>query len=250
MHSSSKQFETARTRQLRSTQLNEVDERTVRHIEEYGCSIVSVMRSGYGLGWSYTIGAYDTSRKPEIITVGLSDKTAHFALNEAAKLSRAGVDLTHGRHRNLVGKVDCEFRPVDQKWVKHLMNWAVWYYGGEEFPVLQAVYPTARTVSLVMKGSIKTLSSLSCSLERPWGGLNGTFGLPQIVKAVYSNGSSPTPRTRRRSFRRRSTSGRSRSHTSLTTPTMELGSFWATAWTTEGDRFSSVFTTRSTTIRA
>jgi Domain of unknown function (DUF4262) len=111
------------------------------HIEEFGCSVVSVMRTAYGLGWSYTIGTYDTSGKPEIITVGLFDETAHFALNEAAKLLRDGVDLTQGRHRNLVGKVDCEFRPVDPKWAKHLMGWAVWYYGGEEFPVLQAVYP-------------------------------------------------------------------------------------------------------------
>jgi hypothetical protein len=40
-----------------------------------------------------------------------------------------------------VGQVECEFRPVDRKWVKHLMNWAVWYYDGDDFPVLQAVYP-------------------------------------------------------------------------------------------------------------
>jgi hypothetical protein len=41
----------------------------------------------------------------------------------------------------MVGEVQCEFRPVDPKWVKHLMGWALWYYAGTEFPVLQAVYP-------------------------------------------------------------------------------------------------------------
>lgn len=134
-------FQTARTRKFRATALCEEDERIISHIEEFGCSVVSVAPTSYGLGWSYTIGVFDTCGKPEIVTVGLPSETAHFALNEAAKLLRAGSDLTRGRHRDLVGKVDCEFRPVDPKWVEHLMNWAVWYYDGNDFPVLQAVYP-------------------------------------------------------------------------------------------------------------
>jgi hypothetical protein len=134
-------FETARTRKFRANELCQEDEGTISHIEEFGCSVVNVTRTEHGLGWSYTIGVFDTSGKPEIITVGLPPETAHFALNEAAKLLRAGVDLTQARHRDLIGKVDCEFRPVDRKWVEHLMDWAVWYYDGTDFPVLQAVYP-------------------------------------------------------------------------------------------------------------
>jgi Domain of unknown function (DUF4262) len=134
-------FQTARTQRFRTADLSKEDERTISHIEEFGCSVVSVKRTSYGLGWSYTIGVFDTSGKPELITVGLLPDTAHYALNEAAKLLRDGIDLTKGRHRNLVGQVDCEFRPVDRKWVEHLMGWALWYYDGGEFPVLQAVYP-------------------------------------------------------------------------------------------------------------
>lgn len=141
MPSNTRNFETARTRKFRQGALCTEDERTIGHVEEFGCSVVSVTRTKYGLGWSYTIGIFDTSGKPEIITVGLSPNAAHFALNEAAKLLRAGVDLTKGRHHDLVGQVDCEFRPVDQKWIAPLMGWAVWYYDGAEFPVLQAVYP-------------------------------------------------------------------------------------------------------------
>jgi hypothetical protein len=103
--------------------------------------VVSVKRTNSGPGWSYTIGVFDTSGKPEIITIGLQPETAHFALNEAAKLLRTGADLTKGRHRDVVGEVECEFRPVDPKWIRHLMGWAVWYYEGSDFPVLQAVYP-------------------------------------------------------------------------------------------------------------
>ena len=141
MPSRKRKFETARTRQFREAELDEEDERTISHIEKFGCSVVQVEKTDYGLGWSYTVGIYDTSGKPEIITIGLPEKTALFALNEAAKQLRSGVDLTQGRHRDIVGNVECEFRPVDPKWVKQLMGWALWFYGGTDFPVLQAVYP-------------------------------------------------------------------------------------------------------------
>jgi hypothetical protein len=134
-------FETPLTQKFRSIELSQEDERTIRHIEEFGCSVVNVTRTKYGHGWSYTVGIFDTCGNPEIITIGLPPETAHFALNGAARLSREGVDLTKGRHRDLVGEVECEFRPVDRKWIVQLMGWALWYYDGPDFPVLQAVYP-------------------------------------------------------------------------------------------------------------
>lgn len=91
--------------------MSQNDERTISHIEEFGRSVVNVARTDHGLGWSYTVGIFDTCGKPEIITVGLLPATAHFALNDAAKLLRAGVDLTQGRHHELIGEVDCEFPP-------------------------------------------------------------------------------------------------------------------------------------------
>src|SRR5215472_4063321 len=54
-------FQTARTRNFRTKVLSEEDERTISHIEEFGCSVVSVKRTKYGLCWSYTVGLFDTS---------------------------------------------------------------------------------------------------------------------------------------------------------------------------------------------
>jgi hypothetical protein len=85
---------------------------------------------------------FDTCGVPEIIEVGLRHETAFALLSEAASRLRNGVDLSQGRHAGLFGgAVDCEFRPVDPKWAKRLMLGATWFYGGVEFPVLQAVYP-------------------------------------------------------------------------------------------------------------
>lgn len=141
MASDKKSFQTERTEKFRKSELSHSEERTISHIEEFGCSVLNVTRTKHTSGWSYTVGVFDTSGKPEIITVGLLPETAHFALNEARKLLRSGVDLTQGRHRELVGEVESEFRPVDPKWVRHLMGWAIWYYDEAEFPVFQLVYP-------------------------------------------------------------------------------------------------------------
>jgi hypothetical protein len=134
-------FETERTRRFREQDLSEGDERTISDIENYCCQVVQVMGTAAGPRWSYTVGIYDTCGKPEVITVGLFEETAHFALNQATQRLRDGTNLAKGRHREFVGKFECQFRPVDPKWVRHLMNWANWYYDGAEFPVLQLVYP-------------------------------------------------------------------------------------------------------------
>lgn len=136
-----KNFETARTRQWRSLELSAEDESTINHVETFGCSIIHIEENSAGPGWSFTLGVFDTTGRPEIIVVGLKNETAQHLLHEAAKLLRAGVDLTQGRHRDLIGNVECEFRPLDPKWAKHLMGWTNWYYRGEGYPVLQAIYP-------------------------------------------------------------------------------------------------------------
>jgi hypothetical protein len=134
-------FATERTRKFRSGDLSEQDERTIGRVEKFGCEVIHVRGDSAGPGWSYTVGVYDTCGKPEVVTVGLTEDTAHFLLNEAASRLRVGDKLTDGRHRDLIGDVECEFRPVDPKWFKPLFGWAIWYYGGTKFRVLQAVYP-------------------------------------------------------------------------------------------------------------
>jgi hypothetical protein len=141
MTASGKKFETKRTQNFRSAELDESEERTIAQIETHGCSVIQIESSTTGPGWSYTAGVYDTCGQPELVVVGLKGSTAHYLLNAAADSLRRGVNLAQGRHREMVGEVECEFRPVDPKWVKHLMGWSIWFNGNSDFPVLQVVYP-------------------------------------------------------------------------------------------------------------
>ncbi len=137
----SRQFETERTRRFRDSALSEADEKTIATIEEHGCQIVQITGDDVCPRWSYTLGVYDNCSKPELIVIGLREQTAKYLLNEAARRLRVGIDLTQGRHTEMIGSVECEFRPVAAKWVRRVMPWATWFYGDSEFPVLQAIYP-------------------------------------------------------------------------------------------------------------
>ena len=54
-----REFETVRTRQFRATVLDQYDDRTIGHLEEFGWSVIQVKKTDHGFGWLYTVGIYD-----------------------------------------------------------------------------------------------------------------------------------------------------------------------------------------------
>jgi hypothetical protein len=132
---------TARTSEWRSRDIKPYFIEAIHTIEEFGCQVVSVSSDAVAPSFTYTAGVYDTCAKPELITVGLPADVAHSALNAAVELMKNGIDLTIGRHKDLVGDVDVEFRHVDPKWLHHVMLRTDWFYEGADVPVLQLIYP-------------------------------------------------------------------------------------------------------------
>ena len=48
MPATNRSFETARARQFRAAVLDEEDDRTIGHIEEFGCSLIQVKKTDHG----------------------------------------------------------------------------------------------------------------------------------------------------------------------------------------------------------
>jgi len=138
---SDKPYITERTKLWRSRDVTPKVIESIDIIEEFGCEIVSILADNICPSFSYSTGVFDNCGKPELIAVGLKSGTAHHAINEAVRLMRSGVDLTKGRHRDLVGDVEVEFRPVHPRWMHHIMLRTDWFYDGADVPVLQLVYP-------------------------------------------------------------------------------------------------------------
>ena len=134
-------FTTRRTRKWLATNPGDDFQPILKNIEKFGCHIMQVKGTSTTPGWSYSIGLYDTARQPEIIAVGMPQALAVSSINKAANLLREGVNLTTGRHANLITSREAEFRPADPKWVDRLMGRALWYYEDELPPTLQLIYP-------------------------------------------------------------------------------------------------------------
>jgi hypothetical protein len=135
-------FATDRTRRWRQSKIRDFNREEIETIEKFGCQVLSVAGESGSPSFAYTFGLFDTCGLPEIVAVGLPHKTAFALLNEAADRLRSGVNVSQGRHAGFfLANVECEFRPVDPKWIKRLMLGAMWFYEGAEFPALQAVYP-------------------------------------------------------------------------------------------------------------
>jgi len=133
---------TDRTRILRQGNLEPDETKLVHDVERYRCHIIQVREENGVPGWSYTVGLSDVLGVPELIVIGLKENVAHCLLNECAHRLQEGIRLGEGRReRELLSNVDCEFRRVEKRWLRQTMGYAAWFYGGDEFPAFQCVYP-------------------------------------------------------------------------------------------------------------
>ncbi|HEX5284686.1 MAG TPA: DUF4262 domain-containing protein [Bryocella sp.] len=137
---SEKRFVTERLKMWRNVEHADSFERTLSNIEQYGWDVM-VIKGDPQTRFSYTVGVHDTLGFPELIVVGLTNDTGAAALNAAVDALQKRVDLTAGRHRDIVGEVEVEFRTVAEPWIEHVMYRDYWYYQGERIPALQLIYP-------------------------------------------------------------------------------------------------------------
>jgi hypothetical protein len=131
-----------RIRWFRGQKLQSDEKKLVDDVEKHGCHVISVREEGGFPGWSYTVGLTDVLGCPELIVIGLKPEVAHSLLNECAGRLQQGLRIEEKqRVGGLLSNVECEFRAIEKRWIKQTMGYAVWYNGGDEFAVLQCVYP-------------------------------------------------------------------------------------------------------------
>jgi hypothetical protein len=122
---------------------NESFENTLRHIRETGVGVISVAGDDRSLGWTYSTGLFDTYGQPEIILTGFRAGLAQFIVNEVGRryLDRRRIEVDLRTEGFIGNNIDVVFRPVARAWVNRLMLRTLWYYGNDDFPVLQCICP-------------------------------------------------------------------------------------------------------------
>lgn len=119
------------------------EEKALKDIEEYGCHILHVMEEDEYPRFSYSVGIQKSTGQPELIVTGLEQELAHWMISEYNKRIKAGEVFSPGEfYDGFVGDFDVMFKEVEEKHFQEYFGWARWLYKGNNFKVLQIIYPS------------------------------------------------------------------------------------------------------------
>ncbi len=91
--------------------------------------------------FSYSIGIWQTQKAPEAMVIGLNNEVAHTLLNDYHAMVCQGQKIQAESVRDdFIEDYDVCFKPVAKQFYSDYLNWAMWYYKGDNFEVLQLVY--------------------------------------------------------------------------------------------------------------
>lgn len=126
---------------------DEFEQKALDDIREFGLHIIGVAEDDEGPGFVYSIGLLENYAHPEVIIIGLRQELAHILLNNMAFDIKGGKTITPGEfHEGVLDNFLCYFGSVSTEYYREYVGWASWFYGGDNFPLLQCVYPTVQGI--------------------------------------------------------------------------------------------------------
>jgi hypothetical protein len=119
------------------------DKRALDDIERYGCHILTVMEGDGEPCFAYSIGIEKKQDKPDLVILGLKSELAHSIINNYNDRLRNGEIFEEGKYySDFLGNFDVCFVGVDRKHYDEYFGWGQWLNNGNNFQMLQMVWPT------------------------------------------------------------------------------------------------------------
>lgn len=112
-------------------------------IDESGCQIMIVEGSEYLPSYAYTIGLYQQYNHPEIICFGLLPSVMQSLLNQIKNCLEEKEEFEPNKdYKGFLQKdVPICFIAVDKIFYAEYLNSAIEFYGNDDFPCLQLIWP-------------------------------------------------------------------------------------------------------------
>jgi hypothetical protein len=117
------------------------DQKLLDDIHKFGVHVVHIPAEDGTPGWTFSIGLYRTHGSPEVVVFGLPQDVAQFVINDLASRATKSPLAADQRAGDLIEGFECVLKPVDPVWYRTFVGYAVWYYGGRPFPLLQCFWP-------------------------------------------------------------------------------------------------------------
>jgi len=128
--------------------MTDSDKKVLSDIDEFGCHVISVFDPDDVLPqFTYSVGVQKSSGEPEVVVFGLKSTLAKSVVNNYNSRVRAGERFEAGRqYADFLEGFMVFFEPVDRQHYKEHFGYDLWLYGGEDFAVLQLIWPTTSGV--------------------------------------------------------------------------------------------------------
>lgn len=121
------------------------EQKALDDIRDHGLHIIGVAEDDEAPGFAYSIGLFENYAHPEIIIIGLKQDLAQLLLNNMAFDIKEGKTFAAGEfHEGVLDDFLCYFGEVPKKHFGEFVGWARWYYEGDNFRLIQCVYPTIK----------------------------------------------------------------------------------------------------------
>ncbi|GGI53576.1 DUF4262 domain-containing protein [Oxalicibacterium solurbis] len=122
---------------------DKAEQKVLDDIAKFGWHFVSVMEDETHPPHGFTVGLFETFNHPEVLIIGLDAKLMHSMANEIARNLKAGQSISPGdNYPGLITDFDCVLVNVDKAHYQSHVGFARWYYEGNNFPLVQCVWPS------------------------------------------------------------------------------------------------------------
>jgi hypothetical protein len=123
---------------------DEHDRKLLADVERHGWHVIGVEEDEEGPAFAYSIGLYRSFGHPEMIVFGLPVQVMHRIINAVGEEVRSGERFEHlDESGEVLDGYNLAFRTVERRHYADYFGYARWYYGGDDFPAFQCVWPDA-----------------------------------------------------------------------------------------------------------
>ena len=127
--------------------MEQFEKKALKDIAEYGCHMLHVLEEDNYPSFTYSIGIEKTSHQPEVIITGLKQEIALWMVNEYNSRVKSGEIFEPGKlYAGFLDSFKVTFKEVEKKHYSEYFGWGHWYYKGNDFRVLQLIYPSTSGV--------------------------------------------------------------------------------------------------------
>lgn len=124
------------------TPADDRDRKVLADVAEYGWTVMGITKDHSGPGFAFSIGLFHTLGHPEILIMGLPAEVAHQLINDMGDAIRAGERFEAGRrYDDIAAGFPLAFVAMDERYYREYLGYALWFYRGPNFPVLQCLWP-------------------------------------------------------------------------------------------------------------